>query len=115
MLGLGMDIHIIRRAVEASQTDVYGVETADLALDVLAVFDADWERHVLTQHWDHTDPAPRWVYCLWHVSEGGATLIGSWRTEHAPLIHVAALVMTWKEHGHYGGQSSLDIADIATL
>lgn len=102
----------IRRAVEASQTTVSGIETADLALDVLAVFDHDWERHVLTQHWDRTDSTPRWVYALWFLDADGAVLIGTWRTQRAPLIHVAALVMTWKEHGHYGGQSSLDIATL---
>lgn len=102
----------IRRAVEASQTTVSGVETEDLALDVLAVFDHDWERHVLTQHWDRTEESPRWVYCLWFLDADGAVLINSWRTKRAPLIHVAALVALWKEHGHYGGQSSLDPSTI---
>jgi hypothetical protein len=64
---------------------------------VKAMFDHDWEHHVLVKQWhkdgDWFSPAG---YSLWLISDGFATFVDEWpNAQRPPLIHAASLVASW--------------------
>lgn len=97
-----MDCDIVSRLaklVSLSRTSVSGSEDAFAAVEVLAVFDHDYQAHILVQEWDHTSVKPNWSYRLWFVD--GQTIVpvhsflkASW--PHPPLVHAATIVEEWR-------------------
>ena len=87
-----------RRLLENSSTGVSGAEDEDAAIEVIAVFDHDFEAHVLVQEWDHTEDAPRWTYRLWFV---GADITPVCAFPEAvwpepPFVEAAVLAAAWR-------------------
>lgn len=87
---------------------------------VLAVFDHDWEQHVLVQQCT-TGPIARalgmhkWEFALYFVSAGEAIRIRTFfDATRAPLVEAAAMIECWVESGcwHYGGRSNAVESDI---
>lgn len=81
---------------------------------VLAIFDHDWQQHVLVQQCS-TGPVAdamgmnRWEYAFYFVQgirKRGAEFIHVrtfFDAERAPFVEAAQMVECWTQHGHYGG------------
>lgn len=79
---------------------------------ILAVFDHDWEQHLLVQQCT-TGGASRllgmdkWEYVLYYVSGEDVIHIHTFfDAESAPLVEAAQLATCWLKEGHYGGMSN---------
>jgi hypothetical protein len=68
------------------------------AMEVLAVFDHDWEAHVLVQEWDRLATEPRWVYSLWFVDSAGARRVHEFDAPwpRVPFAAAAEVVERWR-------------------
>jgi hypothetical protein len=89
----------IGELVAASQTAVWGAESAMGAVEVIAVFDHDYQAHVLVQEWDHTLPEPRWRYRLWFRDGSAITPVCYFEDAvwpGPPLVEAALLVSDWR-------------------
>lgn len=79
---------------------------------VLAVFDHDWEQHLLVQQCStHTAARflhmDRWEFALYYVCGDDIVHLHTFfDAPSAPLVEAAQMVTTWKQHGHYGGLSN---------
>ena len=87
------------RLVGACDTGLGAAEDAGGAIEVLAVFDHDYQAHILVQEWDHTDPDPRWTYRLWFRS--GEFLVAVHHFTDAlwpepPLVEAAIIAAEWR-------------------
>lgn len=93
------DERSLSELVAASHTAVWGAESTMGAVEVIAVFDHDYQAHVLVQEWDHTLPEPSWRYRLWF--RDGSDIIPVCYFEDAvwpgpPLVEAALLVSDWR-------------------
>lgn len=91
--------------VASNQTEY---ETDLWAVALIALFDHDYEAHVLVQRWDRDSATPtaerRWTYGLYYVDGDGARLVRDYplaRYGQPPLIDVAARVAHWLKHRRY--------------
>jgi len=87
------------KLVARSRISVSGAEDDGGAVEVLAVFDHDYQAHVLVQEWDHTSAGPQWSYRLWFVS--GDTIVPVHRFTqalwpHPPLVQAAEIAQEWR-------------------
>lgn len=80
---------------------------------ILAVFDHDWEQHLLVKQCSTGTVArflgmDKWEYALYYVS--GNDNIIHLRTffdaERTPFVEAAAMVECWQRTGHYGGTTN---------
>lgn len=79
---------------------------------ILAVFDHDWEQHLLVQQCS-TGPVAAllgmdsWEFALYHVTGEMVTLVHTFfDATHKPWVEAATMVAHWSQHGHYGGLSN---------
>lgn len=82
-----------------SSTSVSGAEDETAAIEIIAVFDHDYEAHVLVQEWDHTSDDPRWTYRLWFI---GVDVTPVCRFPEAvwpepPFAEAAAVAAVWRK------------------
>lgn len=89
----------IAKLISSSRTSVSGAQDAFAAVEVLAVFDHDYQAHVLVQEWDHTSDKPDWSYRLWFLD--GQIVVpvcpfldASW--PHPPFVQAATIVQEWR-------------------
>jgi hypothetical protein len=90
----------IAELVARSHTAVWGAENALAAVEVIAVFDHDFQAHVLVQEWDHTAATPRWSYRLWF--RDGDTIVPVHGFDDAvwpnpPLVDAATIASDWRQ------------------
>lgn len=76
---------------------------------VLAVFDHDWEQHLLVKQCS-TGPAAdflgmnQWEYALYYRNDDAVIHIHTFfDVERTPWVQAAEMVACWSQHGHYGG------------
>lgn len=90
---------------------------------VLAVFDHDWQHHLLVQQCS-TGPVAaalgmdEWTYALYLVSDGPVlihTFFDRSYADGAPWVEAAALVSCWSRSGHYDGRSNAFESDTFLL
>lgn len=76
---------------------------------VLAVFDHDWEQHLLVKQCStgpvaHALGMDEWEYRLYYKS--GDLVVHThtfFDAERTPWVEAAEMVACWSRHGHYGG------------
>lgn len=97
-----MDCDIVSRfakLVSLSRTSVSGSEDAFAAVEVLAVFDHDYQAHILVQEWDHTSVKPNWSYRLWFIDGQIVVPVYSFLDAawpHPPFVQAATIVQEWR-------------------
>jgi hypothetical protein len=79
---------------------------------VRAVFDHDWEQHLLVQQCSTGVAAQlmgldEWAYALYYVSGDEIIHVRTFFDAPAcPFTEAAQMVETWQTEGHYGGDSN---------
>lgn len=79
---------------------------------VLALFDHDWEQHLLVQQCSTGVLADalgldEWEYALYLVTSSGAIHVHTFfDAERIPWVEAATLVQCWSRNGHYDGMSN---------
>lgn len=89
----------IAKLVSCSRTSVSGAQDTFAAVEVLAVFDHDYQAHVLVQEWDHTSATPNWSYRLWFIDGQivvpvHSFLDASW--PQPPFVQAATIAQEWR-------------------
>lgn len=69
-------------------------------VELLVLFDHDWQHHALVQIWDHESSNPEWKYSLWIFGEnhGGFEFVKEFDAEWGkpPYIEAATIVQDWR-------------------
>lgn len=78
---------------------------------ILAVFDHDWEQHLLVKQCSTGVLAEfmgmnRWEYALYHACDDLTHICTFFDAERSPWVEAAEMVACWSKHGHYGGKSN---------
>lgn len=74
-------------------------EDATGAVEVLAVFDHDYQAHILVQEWDHTNPEPHWTYRLWFRSSKLLVAVHHFSEAvwpEPPFVEAAVIAAEWR-------------------
>jgi hypothetical protein len=95
----GVDIRTISQLVADSITRVGGQESTQGSVEVIAVFDHDYQSHLLVQEWDRTTARPCWIYRLW-FRDGDLTvpvhLFGDAVWPDPPFVTAAQIAADWR-------------------
>lgn len=95
-LVLGMSREHIARLVAKWQWGTSIIENDDALLEVVALFDHDYEQHLLVL--EHDRASHRHSYSLWFLGVHiDASFIRSWDVESAPFVEASILVQGWVE------------------
>lgn len=89
----------LAKLVSLSHTTVSGSEDTYAAVEVLAVFDHDYQAHILVQEWDHTSVKPNWSYRLWFTDGQVFVPVHSFLDAAWPMppfIQAATIVEEWR-------------------
>ncbi len=85
---------------------------------ILAVFDHDWEQHLLVQQCS-TGPVAEalgmneWQYAFYYVSGSDIIHVRTFfDAECVPFVEAAEMVAEWVREGHYGGTQNAVESDI---
>jgi hypothetical protein len=99
------DTRTIREMVEAWQYGTSIDESRFGGIAIVAMFDHDYEHHLLIQEWDFFADKPEWIYTLWFLGMKGTQLIhrwdspadiNRWREGHVPFVEAAGLVSSYR-------------------
>lgn len=72
------------------------IESNKLHLEVVAVFDHDYQQHILFL--EHDMNGNRLGYSLWFLGlEVDASFVEAWGCLHPPFIQAATIVQEWRE------------------
>ena len=96
----------------------YSTDDGSHHVAVLAVFDHDWEQHLLVQQCSTGAAASllgmnKWEYAFYYVSGSDVVHVRTFfDVEHAPFVEAAQMVAEWVREGHYGGTQNAIESDI---
>ena len=72
------------------------IENDDASVEVVVLFDHDYEQHLLMREYDRT--SHRVSYSLWFLGVHiDASFIKSWDVEYPPFVEASTLVQGWLE------------------
>lgn len=85
---------------------------------ILAIFDHDWEQHLLVQQCSTGVGArllglDEWQYAFYYVSSSNIIHVRTFfDAERVPFVEAAQMVAEWMEGGHYGGTQNAVESDM---
>jgi len=69
-------------------------------VELIVLFDHDWQHHALVQIWDGHTSNPEWKYSLWFYGEDSADfeLVKEFDAEfgYPPYVEAATIVQDWR-------------------
>lgn len=95
-----MNTRTLQEQLNDWQHGCTGSESTLAGWELVALFDHDYEQHLLIQEWDFTADSPAWIYSLWFLGVRGLPELvrrwndggKRWHDGNIPWVEAAELV-----------------------